>query len=33
MMKDLFLEVTKSLKEIIVQFISEIILWCKGFHV
>ena len=30
MMKDLFLEVTKSLKEIITHFISEIILWCKG---
>ncbi len=31
-MKDIFLELTKSLKEIVVQFISEVILLYKTFR-
>ena len=31
-MKDLFLELTKSLKAIVVQFISEVILLYKAFR-
>lgn len=30
-MKDIFLELTKSLKDIILQFISEVILLYKSF--
>ncbi len=30
-MKDLFLEITKSLKAVVVQFISEVILLYKSF--
>ncbi len=31
-MKDIFLELTKSLKAIVVQFISEVILLYKSFQ-
>ena len=31
-MKDIFLELTKSLKAIVVQFISEVILLYKSFR-
>ena len=31
-MKDIFLELTKSLKAIIIQFISEVILLYKSFR-
>ena len=31
-MKDIFLELTKSLKDIILQFISEVILLYKSFR-
>jgi len=31
-MKDIFLELTQSLKAILQQFISEVILLCKSFR-
>ena len=31
-MKDIFLELTKSLKDIVLQFISEVILLYKSFN-